>query len=260
MEGFDSTVPRPPALIDRAEARFPLRRLVFSSLLVGMTPLVPVPLLDDWAGDVLRRRLAADLAQHHGAVIPSADLEILALGKREITASGCLKGCATSALGLAHKLVLKIFRKLARKILFFLTVKDCVDTFSRAFHEGYLLRHALASGLVEPRPAVATRRAIESTLDEIDTRVFERHAGKILRGGFRAVRHGARQLWELLATWRRSAEDDEVLHPGEERRELHQAGDLGGLVDELTRKVESDRGYWSRLVVLFERQLESGEA
>ncbi len=238
---------------------FPLRRLVFSSLLVGMTPLVPIPLLDDWAGDVLRRRLAADLAQHYEAKeLGAAELELLALGRRDVTAGGCLKGCASSALGLAFKLVLKIFRKLARKILFFLTVKDCVDTFSRTFHEGYLLRHALARGVLagEERAAVV-RQALETTLEEIDVRPFEGHVGKVLRGGFRLLRHGARQLWELLTVWRRSPEDDAILRPGEAREELDQEAELGGLVDELTAGVERESGHLRRLEALFESRLEA---
>ncbi len=133
-----------------------LRRLVADSVLTGLCPLIPVPLLDDWARDLLRKRLVARLAAVAGAALADGDATILACGYRPPSLGGCAAGCLRSLLVQPIVfLVNLIFRKLMRKVFFFLTVKDAVDTFSQTFHEAYLLRHALALGLLR-EPVFAT--------------------------------------------------------------------------------------------------------
>ena len=138
-----------------------LRRIVFYSLLTGLCPLIPLPFLDDWVRDVLRRRLAVELAGEHGLELADGDVRILASGDHPRTLGGCLLGCVTAAVIGLVKVVLKIVRKLYREVLFFLTIRQCVITFSHTFHEAYMMRHALALGALasSPPPVAQVRRA-----------------------------------------------------------------------------------------------------
>ncbi len=130
-----------------------LRRQVGYSLVTGLTHLIPVPFLDDWAKDLLRQRQAMELARDRGVHLTGAEGKILACGHHPPTARGCVRGCLFALVVIPVELLFKVFfNKIVRKVLFFLTVKDVIDTFSRTLHEGYLLRHALKLGALTPAP------------------------------------------------------------------------------------------------------------
>jgi hypothetical protein len=238
-----------------------LRRVVLYSLLTGLCPLIPVPLLDDWVRDLLRRRLAGELAGRRGLALSGEEIKVLAYGYRPPSVEGCLRGCLTFAfVKPLVKIAVKILEKVFRKILVFLMVKESVDTFSQTFHEGYLTRHALASGALDgaPAPVARVRRAIEAAVAEQDHRPVERLARQTFRGSWRLMRQGGRRLGRLARALRRRrgpGEDDAL--PGE----LDLSGEeqvLGGVVDELTQELETETGYLRRLEALFREHLCSG--
>lgn len=231
------------------------RRVVFYSLLTSLCPLIPLPLLDDWARDLLRRRLAGELARERGQPLADGDVKILACGHHPLTLEGCLRGCVVVIF---TKVVLKIVKKIFRKILFFLTIKDCVVTFSGTFHEAYLVRHALDLGVVPANGALDVRRAIEAAVREPDHRPIERLARRTFRGSWGLLGRGARQLTRLFKGLRRSGrEDDDLLReelPLDEEERV-----LGGLVDELTEELGQETGYLRHLEALFEKHLAAAE-
>lgn len=247
-----------------------LRRLVAYSLVSGLCALIPVPLVDDWARDLLRKRHAMELARGYGVVLGDVDGKALGCGYRPPpSAGGCLRGCLFTAVISPIKLVAgKILRKVFRKILFFLTVKDCIDGFSRTFHEGYLLRHAFERGAVPPTAAepatargsrapaprvLAVRRAVEATCAEVDTRPIEKLARTTLAGSRSVLRRAGRSMGRLLRSLRRSGQRDEQMiyerleQEGEER--------LGGLIDEMAADVGRETAYLERLEKLLEQRL-----
>ncbi len=268
-DGGTEDVPGPP--------RGNLRELVAFSLFTGLCPLIPVPLVDDWVRDLLRTRLAARLAAAAGAAVSDAEVKILACGYRPPSATGCARGCLrTAVVRPVVFLTQLIFRKLVRKVLVFLAVKDSVDTFSQTFHEAYLLRHALSIGALEPpsgpgapapasvapataapAPAagpdprlLAVRGAIEAVVAGADTRTVTTLARSVLAGSWRALARTARQVPRLLRRWRRSGEQavsEHVESEGEAR--------LGGLIDELTADLERRSGYLEALAARLEAQL-----
>ena len=231
-----------------------LRKLVFSSLMTGLCPLIPVPLADDWARDVLRRRLVADLLREGDADLGTPAVECLAQGRGALSVEGCLKGCVLTGM----KLVFKIFKKIFRKILIFLTIKDCADTFAETFHEAYLVRHAVARGDLDSAAGMdrveRVREAMEATIRQIDHRPIERIARHTLSGSGRLLRRAARHLGKTLKKLRgreRSEELDAELPLDDEEREL------GGLVDELTALLGRQTDYLRRLEDVFDERMTS---
>src|SRR5215208_8442527 len=130
--------------------------LVMHAVLTGLTPLIPVPLLDDLVKSYFRKRLVRSLAA--GAGRPLTDEELGALASEG--EGGCLRGCVVSALVYPLKAVF-------RKLFYFLEWKRAVDLTSRTYHFGYLVGHALrrregAPSLLDAHGARAVNEAIEA--------------------------------------------------------------------------------------------------
>lgn len=248
MEPTPEPAPAPPRS---------LRHLVFYSLLTGLCPLIPIPLLDDWARDLLRRRLVAELARGRGLELDGPNVKVLACGDRPLTARGCLRGCfALAVLKPLFKVAVKLVAKLFRKVLVVLAVREGVLTFSETFHEAYLVRHALALGVLDgpTPPASAVRRAVEAATAEPDHRPIERLARQTMRGSWRLVRRGGRVLTRGARRLYRSGRNDEEIVRGDLDLEEEERV-LGDLVDELTQEIEQEGGYLRQLEKLFEKRL-----
>src|SRR5919205_580792 len=68
--------------------------LVTHAVLTGLTPLIPVPLLDDLVKGYFRKRLVRSLAAGAGRALTDEELDALA-AERE---GGCLRGCVVAVL------------------------------------------------------------------------------------------------------------------------------------------------------------------
>src|SRR5688572_3365162 len=86
--------------------------IVSHSVLAGLTPLIPIPLLDDLVRTYFVRRLVRKLAAANRYILSDEEIKVLA-DERE---SGCLRGCMTTAFLLPFKLIF-------RKVFFFLEWK-----------------------------------------------------------------------------------------------------------------------------------------
>ncbi len=244
--------------------------------MTGLCPLIPIPLLDDWTRDLLRRRLVARLAASAGTDLSGGDAGILACGYRPPDAAGCAGGCLRALLVRPVVFLANlVFRKLMRKVLFFLTIKDAVDTFSETFHEAYLLRHALVLGVlrepilvaadrvaadrvaadrvapdrVDPR-VLELRAAVEAVVRATDTRPVTTLARSVFAGSRRLAVATAKRMTRVLRR-RRGAGEVELT------RRLEREGEagLGALIDELTRDLERRGGYLEQLETNLERRL-----
>ncbi len=240
-----------------------LRRLVADSVLTGLCPLIPVPLLDDFARDLLRKRVVTRLAAESATVMADSEARILACGYQPPSAGGCARGCLRMALIQPIFFVINLlFRKVMRKIFFFLTIKDAVDTFSHTFHEAYLLRHTLSLGIlkepaltgtgpvvVDPR-LLEVRGAVEAVVRDTDTGPVRNLASSAFAGSRRLALGTARRMTRVLRRRRRDAEAE--ITEGLEREA--EAG-FGALIDELTRDLESQGGYLEQLETALEQRL-----
>ncbi len=232
-------------------------------MLTGLCPLIPVPLLDDYARDLLRKRLVARLAAAAGTTMTDAGIKILACGYQPAGASGCTRGCLHAVLVRPMVfLATVIFRKVMRKVLFFLTIRDAVDTFSRTFHQAYLLRHALTLGLLrEPALAGTTesrpdprlleiRAAVDAVVRSTDTRPVTSLARSVFAGSRRLAARTARRMARVLRRRRHAGEVELV-----ERLEHEGEAGISGMIDELTRDLERRGGYLERLEAALEARL-----
>ncbi len=244
-------------------ARRNLRRLVADSVLTGLCPLIPVPLLDDWTRDLLRRRQVARLAADSGTAITDAGAALLACGYQPPNPGGCAGGCLRAALVQPMVFLTSlIFRKLMRKILFFLTVKDAVGTFSQTFHEAYLLRHALALGVLREPPLAGdlpsrpdprlleVRGAVEAVVLHTDTRTVTNLARSVFAGSRRLAASTAQRMFRILRRRRRAGEVELS-----QRLEREGEAGVGALIDELTRDLERQGGYLDQLEAGLESRL-----
>jgi len=123
-------------------------------VLVGLTPLIPVPILDDRVKAYLERRLTREIARSRGVALSEDDVR--AIG--ETPGDGMLGRLGMGVLLLPLRIIL-------RKVLLVLNVKRASDAASAAYHRGYLLDVALDAGAHPPRRAAAElRAAIDATL------------------------------------------------------------------------------------------------
>jgi hypothetical protein len=251
----------PPAAAPPSPAR--LRSIGLVSLLAGLCPLIPLPLVDDWLESVVRRRAVRDLLRRRGLDPTPGDVEILAGLERPGT-GGCLK---KALLWPVVKLFFYLLKKLYRKILYFLAVNDGVNAASSLFHDGWLLAVALdrgvldvpAGGRIDRDRARAVRSAIEAAVAGSDTRPLERAVRRAFRGSFRTLSAAARRL----GRWGRS----ERRHTGGGEAATERAADdlpveeaerrLSGLVDRLVDAIQLESGYLAALEARFVALLEA---
>lgn len=169
--------------------------IAINAVFVGLCALLPVPFLDDVLRRVLMRGAYQAIADREGVPLPAPALDALARAA-PLRWTGCLSAVAWYPI-----------KKLSRKILYFLTVKDAIDWTAEAAVRGDLVRRALARGLLPGRAEVVraamdaawkahggsplTRTLLLSRHDEIDWRA-EEGAAVALVGGL--VRRAAAAL------------------------------------------------------------------
>lgn len=178
-------------------------KLLFThGVLTGLTPLIPIPYLDDFARKHFQRGMVAAMSEVNGVTLDKEQVKILA---DELPKGGCcLTGCLV-------QLTMMPFKKLLRKFFYFLEWKRAIDLTTRTLMHGYLVDYILKKGLWSPahRPAQEVREAIERVIKEVGSSPIEeavreafRGAGTLLRslaGGLQAAlsklpQHPSREL------------------------------------------------------------------
>lgn len=208
------------------------RLILTHSVLVGATPLIPIPVLDDLAKSYLQRRMIRELGELRGQLFDSPSTKTLA----DDSGEGCLRGCLSGA-------VMYPLKKLFRKVFLFLEWKRAIDLVSRTYHRGYLVDHALSRGWAGPssgRTAGEVRRAVDDVCRLSPIKPVEL-AVKVTFGQSKAVvRDAARILQESFRRLVNKASHDridevaraiEAVGPEEERQ-------IEGLVTRLQAAIE----------------------
>jgi hypothetical protein len=214
---------RQPAQGPRREiATSPL--LLGHSVLVGLTPLLPVPFLDDHLKAYFERRLARALAASRGVVVSEDDLRAIGEGAEDLMAQ-----IGKGALLLPVRLLL-------RKVFLFLNVKRASDAASATYHRGYLLDVALEAGAHPPqRSASELRAAIAATLDETPHSPI----GAAVRLSFEGSKALLRQaLAALVGTLRRMRATSTEVDLAEALKESKDRDVFASLVDRVRQAVD----------------------
>ncbi|HEV7894124.1 MAG TPA: hypothetical protein VGP08_26150 [Pyrinomonadaceae bacterium] len=193
------------------------RGLVTHAVLVGLTPLIPVPLLDDLVKNYFRRRMVRSLAASAGRTLDEKELDALA-SERE---RGCLTGCLFTVLVYPVKAIF-------RKVFYFLEIKRAVDLASRTYHFGYVISYALRprEGGTSPLDlygAKAVNEAAQEACRDAPIKPVEAAIGGTFRKSRNVLRGAAALLAGSLrrvsgrAQAERVAEAIEAVEPEEER-------------------------------------------
>ena len=206
------------------------RTLVTHAVLTGLTPLIPVPLVDDLVKNYFRKRLVRSLAASAGRALSEEELDALAAER----GGGCLGGCVTTVLVYPLKAVF-------RKLFYFLEWKRAADLTSRTYHFGYLVGHALrprADGAspLDLRGARAVGEAIEAVCREAPIKPLEAAVGGTFRKS-KGVLSGAAAL--LTKSLRREPARPAEVAAAVERVEPEEERELDPVVTRLQRSIAS---------------------
>ncbi len=217
-------------LVQTGESGAQQRTLVTHAVLTGLTPLIPVPLVDDLVKSYFRKRLVRRLAASAGRPLSEEELDALASEGE----GGCLRGCLLSALVYPLKAVF-------RKLFYFLEWKRAADLTSRTYHFGYLVGHALrprADGAspLDLRGARAVNEAIEAVCREAPIKPLEAAVGGTFRKS-KGVLRGAAAL--LAGSLRREPPRPAGVAAAVERVEPEEERELDPVVTRLQRSIAS---------------------
>lgn len=239
-------------------------RITFHSLLAGLCPLIPVPFLDDRALAWVRRRQVEEALRARG-LSPSPSQVAVLTGEGEGDAGGgCLRIAFVWPL---VKLSLYLVKKLFRKVVFFLLLNDCAESFSVTFHEAYLLHHALVHGPLDEAALASSsprltqvRHAMRQACREVDPRPVHQLVRRTFRGSRQAVLEASRLLGTMLRFLVRPLRRGAAVATAEPQQELpEQEPQLAGVLDRLTAALWHQDGYRRHLTRRFEAALATAE-
>lgn len=127
------------------------RRIAHQAMLVALAGLIPFPFVDTWIQGWLRAELVEQLGRHHERPFERAQVRVLSAGH-----ANYILGCV---IGLVWWPIKKIFRKL----IYVLTVKDAIDAASDAWLRGEMVHRALEKGAL-PSQSKSVRAAMDAAL------------------------------------------------------------------------------------------------
>jgi hypothetical protein len=217
------------------------RQIILHAVLAGLTPLIPVPFVDDLVKAYFTRRMVRKLAAAHGQFVNEQDIQTLA----DDADSGCLLGCLTTA-------VVYPLKAIFRKIFFFLEWKRAVDIVSHTYYQGFLLDAVLGERWLVPagvRRAEEVRAAIDSVLLQLNTSLIERAVKGIFRQSKAALKGAAQLLQSSLQRLRRQPSQEQVAQ-AVEGLEAQEERQLEGIVGQLQNAInEMPAEHFERLKV-----------
>jgi hypothetical protein len=157
----------------------------------GLSPLIPIPLLDlafEW---FFKRRMLSTVARRRGRKLQPAVYQTINRGE------GCAEGCLLWPI----KLIFTLLKRISRKILYFLTIKEATDQLSYYWHRAFLLDYMLTLGHLDAlESAEIARQALDKVLDTPDTSPLHQFAQQLAQG--------TRHVWRTLRGARRGQEDE----------------------------------------------------
>ncbi|MCA9489477.1 MAG: hypothetical protein KC621_06125 [Myxococcales bacterium] len=208
------------------------------ALVVALCELIPIPLLDGWVENRVRRRMVRLITTRHGIALDDAQVALLA----DASGAGCM-GCFWA-------IVMWPVKKLLKTVLIVFQAKTITDRFSEVLHRALLTEEACELGLL-PEKVEEVRKAMDQALAHVDTRPVERK----LVGTLRDAKHelnGA--VWESARVARErlrdrpaealadAAEGDQLPQASELSRVLTATVQVSGLVPELVKWFHGELG------------------
>jgi hypothetical protein len=172
--------------------------LVTHAVLTGLTPLIPIPFVDDLVYSYFLCSMVQRLATAHGMQLTPDAVQTLAAEK----GGSCLLGCAGTVL-------LYPLKKIFSKIFFFLEWKRAADIISRTYYQGFLIDAAFQTGVL-PDAAATVRAAIDRVLARTNTSLVNRAAYGVVNQSKGALKSAGALLVSFLPKAGKATSDAEV--------------------------------------------------
>ncbi|MFN3651155.1 MAG: hypothetical protein ACK47B_16390 [Armatimonadota bacterium] len=221
--------------------------LLTYAVLTGLTPLIPIPFVDDLAKAYFRRRLVRKLAAGHGVPLSREEVEALTAEPGGCLLSGCL-----------GQLVLYPLKKIFRKIFYFLEWKRALDLTSQSYHFGYLVDCALADGYLgpsSPHRVEAVRQAIHTVCAQTPIKPIEGAVGGAFRQSKSAIRNTLSLLERTLRRLTGRPQPAEVSAALNEV-EAQESEAVRGVVENLQRRMQTiPQAHFDRMRQLLRQHL-----
>ena len=162
------------------------------AVLAGLTPLIPIPFLDDWVKAIFLRRMVRQITLARGINLPNEVVDTLL---QEDFWNNCLDGC----LGITFRLL----RELFSKVFFWIEWRRALNTVSITYYTGFLLDAALLDGyplaapvalpVTNPDAAAGSPNVAGTppTAASLDALAYQINAATLLREAIRRARYGA---------------------------------------------------------------------
>jgi len=126
----------------------------------GLSALIPVIGVDWLFEQYFKRRIPSAIAKSHGQSLPL-------IVQYELNKNHNRAGCVKSCLLLPVLTGFWLLKKLSKKILYFLSVKEAADNVNYYWHQAFLIDYALTTGHLEAaESARKVRITIDSVIDE----------------------------------------------------------------------------------------------
>jgi hypothetical protein len=195
----DQPLPQPSA-----ETGYFNWRIFADATCAGLSTLMPLPGLDLLLELIFRRHMPKTITSYRNASLQREIIAELGRGSQDLVS---MKSCLVlPVIGL-----LWFIKRLSRKILYFLTIREAALQLSSYWHRAYLVDHIIRSGHLEERPDLALS-AFHQTMDQADTGSLIGIARQVMRSGRSLVRTLFRALRGIGG--RRSGEQGPVA-PGQ---------------------------------------------
>jgi hypothetical protein len=205
--------------------------LISHAVLVGLTPLIPVPIVDDLLKTYLERRLTREIAALSGVTLSEGDVKAIAEGPGE----GVFAQLGRGALLLPVRLFF-------RKIFFVLEIKRASDAASATYHRGYLIDAAFAAGARPPSVDPGhLRAAIDATLAESPHSPIGGAIGIAFDGSKSLLRQALGAMIGAIKAFGGVRTEQEVAEAVED---TENKGVVGSLTDRVRRAVETVPEAW----------------
>jgi hypothetical protein len=123
----------------------------------GLSVLMPIPLLDWLLEEYFRRRMPRTIARYRHRSLPVSIIQAV---------NGPQRGCLATALRFVIRVPIELLKRLVRKLLYFLTIKEATDQLSYYWQRAFLLDYALAAGhLTTVESAHQAQQVMEQVLN-----------------------------------------------------------------------------------------------
>jgi hypothetical protein len=184
--------------------------IITHALLIGITPLIPVPFVDDLAKSYFQRRLFRQLAQAQGQTFSPKIVSILADDR-----GGCLSGCLSTVF-------LYPIKKVLRKIVFILEWQRAISLVTHSYYHGYLLDVTLKEGWLQTDDedvAARVRAAVDRAHHRANTRLLRDVVKRTIIKSRSMLKDAARRITSGIRLKGKKAIDEEMLEQEEPQAE-----------------------------------------